>query len=78
MFMFNKFWITYGETITSLAKGAAIAAIGASITYGLGEIGDMEFGDKTVFVAAGVSVLVNAVRKFGVPLATVIFKGSSY
>lgn len=76
--MFNKFWQTYGEQITSISKGAAIAAIGAGITYGIAQIGDMDFGDKTVFVAAAVSVLVNAVRKFGVPLATVIFKGSSY
>lgn len=73
--MFNSFWNKYGEKIISISKGAAIAAIGAGLTNAISQIGNIDFGVYTTIVAAGVAVIVNIIRKFGIPLAIILFKG---
>mgnify|MGYP006888282412 CR=1 FL=1 len=64
--MFSIFWKTHGEKIISIIKGAALAASGAGATYLLSTVGNMDFGENSVYVAAGISVAVNILRKFGV------------
>lgn len=66
--MFTSFWNTYGEKIKSIAIGATLAGIGAGITVGLEALKTVDFGEYSALVAAGLAVLVNIIRKFGVPV----------
>lgn len=47
----------------SLAKGAAIAAAGAGLTYLIQHLGEVDLGGLAPIVTAGLSVLANYVRK---------------
>jgi hypothetical protein len=75
MSMFTSFATTHGEKFKSLFIGACIAGIGSGITYVLQDTAGMEFGDKAVFVGAGISVIANFLRKFGIPIAAIVFGG---
>lgn len=75
--MFTSFWKTYGDKIKSLAIGAILAGIGAGATILLDGLSQLDFGDNSVFVAAGLSVLANFIRKLGIPVAVNFVKGSS-
>lgn len=78
--MFTSFWNTNGEHIKSIVRGAVVAGIGAGATAILQVLSHQNFGEYTVFVAAGLSVLANIIRKFGIPvgqyiIATVVAPG---
>lgn len=47
----------------SVLKGAAIAAGAAVLTYAAQVVGDTDFGTSTPMVVAGVSVVINYLRK---------------
>lgn len=66
--MVYSFWIKHEEKIFSIAKGALIAAIGSGVAYALDQLATIDFGSYAVFVAGGVSVAVNILRKFGIPV----------
>ncbi len=70
--MFNSFWKLHGEKIISILKGAGIAAAGAAITFAIPFITGAEYSSPQVAVAvsATVMVVVNSLRKFGVPIVT--------
>jgi hypothetical protein len=76
MSMFTSFWNKYGETITketiSIAKGAAVAAVGAVATYGIREIGNIDMGEYSEFVGAFLAIIANALRKVGVPVIAAV------
>lgn len=59
-----------GEWV-SLLKGAGVAAIGALLTYAAQNIGQMDFGQSTPLVAAGLAVIVNFIRKSIMPVEVV-------
>lgn len=52
------------DKIISIAKGAAIAAVGAALTFVTTAITGVDFGTWTPVVTAGFAVLTNAVRKW--------------
>lgn len=68
--VFTNFWNKYGEKIISVTKGALIAGVGAGCTYLLAYFGAIQYSspEQAVAVAAGLSVLANALRKFGIPV----------
>lgn len=43
-------------------RGAALAVIAATITYGTENIGNVDFGEYTAFVVAAFAVLSNGVK----------------
>jgi hypothetical protein len=47
----------------SIAKGAAIAAGAAILTYAAQNLGNMNFGTYTPIVVAGLSIGINYLRK---------------
>ena len=51
------------EQWTKIAKGAVIAVLGAVATYIVQASTSMDFGQMTPLVVAGLSVLVNYLRK---------------
>lgn len=51
------------EELISIAKGAAVAATGAALTYLLEYVSNSDFGKSTPVVVAALSVLVNYLRK---------------
>jgi hypothetical protein len=53
------------EAALKVAKGAAIAAAGAGLTYLLNAVPGVDLGVWTPVVVAVLSTLVNAVRKLG-------------
>ena len=75
--MFTQFWKTHGEKIISIAKGAAIACIGAGITYLLQSLSATHIDPAYVPAElAVISTLVNALRKFGIPVAKLYLFGA--
>ena len=52
------------EDALKIGKGATLAAAGAFIVYVAKALGDVDFGDWTPFVVAGLAVLVNVARKW--------------
>ena len=52
------------EDVRKILVGAAIAGLGAVLTYLLEQIPSVDLGQWTPLVVAVLSVLVNAVRKF--------------
>lgn len=57
------------EAIISILKGAGIAAGGAALTYLSQWATNADFGALTPMVVAGLSVLVNLLRKASTPQA---------
>lgn len=51
------------EKLIKIAKGAAIAAGGAALTYLTQVATGADFGEWTPIVVAGISVLINVARK---------------
>lgn len=51
------------DQIASVARGAAVAAAGAALTYLTQWVSGQDFGVYTPLVAAGLAVLTNVVRK---------------
>ena len=51
------------QAMLKVLKGAGIAAVGAGLTYLLEAGASLDFGEFTPLVVAGLSVLVNVVRK---------------
>lgn len=51
------------EDIAKILKGAAVAGIGAAITYLAQNVGSLNFGIYTPVVTAVAAVLVNILRK---------------
>jgi hypothetical protein len=79
--MFTSFWNTYGQKIKSVAIGAVLAGLGAGITVGLEALKTVDFGEYSAIVAAIIAVLINAIRKFGVPVTVAVvsaLKGKLY
>lgn len=72
--MFTSFWYKYGEQVISLAKSAALTAIGAGVTVALRDIGNIDFGTYTPYVATGIAFLANVLRKFGIPVISATAK----
>lgn len=70
--MFNSFWKNHGTKIISIAKGAGIAAIGAGVTFALPYISAIQYATpgEAIAAAAAISIIINALRKFGVPVIT--------
>lgn len=52
------------EDIKSVLTGAGIAGVGAALTFIVENLGKLDFGEWTPFVAAGVAVVVNLIRKY--------------
>lgn len=52
------------EDIKSILIGACIAGAGALLTFIAENVSKLDFGDWTPFVVAGVSVVVNIIRKW--------------
>lgn len=46
-----------------IGKGAIMAGIGSGLTYAVQEMGQVDFGDWQVVVAAGLAILSNIVHK---------------
>lgn len=53
-----------GRDIAKVGRGAALAGFGAASVYFFENIGAVDFGEWTPFVAAIISVLANLVRKW--------------
>lgn len=53
------------ESLIKVAKGAAIAAAGAALTYALEAVPGLDLGHWTPIVMAVLSTAVNALRKLG-------------
>lgn len=52
---------------SSVMKGGVVAAVGAGLTYVLQHVGGVQLGESVPFVAAGLAVLTNILRKtFGI------------
>lgn len=62
--MESKKYTLNKEDITKIAVGAGVAIAGALITYASTVVTQIDFGLYTPFVVAGVSIAVNAVRKY--------------
>jgi len=54
------------ENLKKIAIGAAVAALGAVLTYALEQVPGMNLGQWTPVVTAVLSVLVNVVRKLAI------------
>jgi hypothetical protein len=52
------------EDVKSILIGACIAGAGALLTFIVENVGKLNFGEWTPFVVAGVSVVVNIIRKW--------------
>lgn len=52
------------EDVKSILTGALIAGVGAVLTFIVENIGNLNFGEWTPFIVAGVSILVNIIRKY--------------
>ena len=75
--MFKSFWNKHGEKIKSISKGAAIAGIGAILSYAIPYLAAVNIPEQYVPLwVAGLGILVNIIRKFGVPIAETIILGS--
>ncbi len=55
------------EDIVKVAKGAAIAAAGAVLTYVTHWVSGADFGAYTPMIVAGWSIAANALRKLVTP-----------
>lgn len=55
------------EELIKVAKGAAIAAVGAVLTYVTQWVSGADFGSYTPAVVAGWSIAANALRKLVSP-----------
>ncbi len=51
------------EQVKKVAIGAAVAAVGAALTYGTQAISGIDFGAFTPAVVAAFSVFANVIRK---------------
>jgi len=49
--------------LLSIAKGAAIAGVGAALTYAVSALGSVDFGIYSPVVSAALAVVVNAAHK---------------
>lgn len=56
-------WTLIKQDLTPIAKGAAIAGLGAFLTYFLQGLMGIDFGTYTPVIVAILSILVNIVRK---------------
>ena len=52
------------QDLLKIAKGALIAGVGALCTFILNNVGSIDFGQYTPFVAGAISILFNAILKF--------------
>lgn len=52
------------QGLKKVGKGALIAGSGAALTYLTQNIGNIDFGQWTPIVVAGLGIVVNLLRKF--------------
>lgn len=55
--------MNWKEKLIKVGKGAVIAAVGAALTYLSEAMLGWDYGEYTPVVVAGLSILVNAIRK---------------
>lgn len=60
----QKAWKFDKETAKKTARGALIAGGGVAVVYVLEAVAKMDFGSYTPLVAAGCSIIINAVREY--------------
>lgn len=52
------------KDINKILIGAAVAAVGALLTYVMEQLPNINFGENTALVVAVVSIVVNITRKY--------------